>query len=136
MTSFQSRSPYNIYGYCALHPRVRNGNPQDTSDIIGQRERANLVVSTPIFSLYNYYYFGRWTLRNTQLLILRTLVQFYAPSHGERARRRQRLASETSETVRFACLDVRRVIEASAKFFCHVSSLPLGKNALHLPCSM
>ena len=40
------------------------------------------------------------------------------------------------KTVRLVCLGLGCVIGASAKFLCHVNSLPLAKNALHLPSSI
>ena len=53
---------------------------------IGERKRANLVVRTGGFSVYIYIYTsdGLCTYRNTRLLILRTLVQFYILPHTPR----------------------------------------------------
>ena len=103
-------------------------------------------MNGPIF-LYNYLYnylfiyhtVGCCTYRNTQLLILCTLVQFYVPPHGYQERELTggtTVSTRHLKTVIFACVNVGGVIGASAEFFCHVRSLPLAKNALDLPSSL
>ena len=54
--------------------------PQKLS-FIGERERANLVVRTAWFFYIYIYISSTATYRNTRLLILRTLVQFFILPH-------------------------------------------------------
>ena len=66
---------FSVYARPLLHAHAQNVIARVR--IIGERERANLVVWTGEFSIY--YIFGSTVRshRNTRLLILRTLVQFY-----------------------------------------------------------